>query len=62
MAVSIFPLWDLARRIGGDALDVALVLPAGRTEHAYDPTPVKCRSSRRPSWSCASASTSTTGR
>ncbi len=39
VAVSIFPLWDLARRIGGDALDVALVLPAGRTEHAYDPTP-----------------------
>ncbi len=39
VAVSIFPLWDLARRIGGEALDVALVLPAGRTEHAYDPTP-----------------------
>lgn len=39
VAVSIFPLWDLARRVAGDALDVALVLPGGKTEHAYDPTP-----------------------
>jgi zinc transport system substrate-binding protein len=39
VAVSILPLWDLARRIAGDKLDVALVLPAGKTEHAYDPTP-----------------------
>jgi zinc transport system substrate-binding protein len=39
VAVSIFPLYDLARRLGGDKLDVVLVLPAGRTEHSYDPTP-----------------------
>lgn len=39
VAVSILPLWDLARRVAGDKLDVALVLPAGKTEHAYDPTP-----------------------
>lgn len=39
VAVSILPLWDLARRIAGDKLDVALVLPPGKTEHAYDPTP-----------------------
>jgi zinc transport system substrate-binding protein len=39
VAVSILPLWDLCKRIAGDKLDVALVLPAGKTEHAYDPTP-----------------------
>ncbi len=39
VAVSVFPLWDVARRIAGDKLDVALVLPAGKTEHAFDPTP-----------------------
>ncbi len=39
VAVSIFPLYDVARRLAGDALDVVLVLPPGRTEHGYDPTP-----------------------
>ncbi len=39
VAVSIFPLYDAARRIAGDRLDVVLVLPAGRSEHSYDPTP-----------------------
>src|SRR5271154_4929104 len=39
VAVSIFPLYDLARRVAGDRLDVVLVLPPGRSEHSYDPTP-----------------------
>jgi zinc transport system substrate-binding protein len=39
VAVSIFPIYDLARRIAGDRLDVVLVLPAGQSEHGYDPTP-----------------------
>ncbi len=39
VAVSIFPLFDVARRIAGDRIDVVLVLPPGRTEHSYDPTP-----------------------
>lgn len=39
VAVSIFPLHDVARRVAGDRLDVALVLPAGRSEHSFDPTP-----------------------
>ncbi|MDI1432052.1 metal ABC transporter substrate-binding protein [Polyangium sorediatum] len=39
VAVSIFPLWDIARRVAGDGLDVVLVLPPGRSEHSYDPTP-----------------------
>lgn len=39
VAVSIFPLYDVVKRIAGDRLSVALVLPAGRSEHSYDPTP-----------------------
>ncbi|HEU0037407.1 MAG TPA: metal ABC transporter substrate-binding protein [Kofleriaceae bacterium] len=39
VAVSIFPIYDLTRRIAGDRLDVRLVLPAGKSEHGYDPTP-----------------------
>lgn len=39
VAVSIFPLFDVARRVAGDRLDVVLVLPPGRSEHSYDPTP-----------------------
>lgn len=39
VAVSIFPLYDVARRVAGDALDVILVLPPGRSEHGFDPTP-----------------------
>src|SRR5690606_529606 len=36
IAVSIFPIWDVTRRIAGDRLDVLLVLPAGKSEHGYD--------------------------
>lgn len=39
VAVSIFPLYDVTRRIAGDRLDVMLVLPPGKSEHGYDPTP-----------------------
>lgn len=39
VAVSIFPLYDVTRRIAGDRLDVILVLPPGASEHGYDPSP-----------------------
>lgn len=39
IAVSIFPLYDVTRRIAGDRFDVVLVLPPGKSEHGYDPTP-----------------------
>lgn len=39
VAVSIFPIYDVTRRIAGDRLDVMLVLPPGKSEHGYDPTP-----------------------
>jgi zinc transport system substrate-binding protein len=39
VAVSIFPLHDIAQRVAGDRLDVVLILPPGRSEHGYEPTP-----------------------
>ena len=39
VAVSVFPLYDIARRVAGDDLEVVLVLPPGRSEHSYDPSP-----------------------
>src|SRR5687767_13289761 len=39
VVVSIFPIYDLTKRIAGDRLNVMLVLPAGKSEHGYDPTP-----------------------
>lgn len=39
VAVSIFPIYDLTKRIAGTDADVTLLLPAGRNEHSFDPTP-----------------------
>lgn len=39
VTVSIFPVYDLVRRIAGPDADVALLLPPGRNEHSFDPTP-----------------------
>jgi zinc transport system substrate-binding protein len=39
VAVSIFPIYDLTKRIAGPDADVSLLLPAGRNEHSFDPTP-----------------------
>ncbi len=39
VAASIFPLYDIARRVAGDRLKVDLVLPPGHTTHYYDPKP-----------------------
>lgn len=39
VAVSIFPLYDLVRRVAGPDVDTILVLPPGHTEHSFDPSP-----------------------
>jgi ABC-type Zn uptake system ZnuABC Zn-binding protein ZnuA len=39
VAASVFPIYDMVRRVGGDRLRVELVLPPGRTTHYYDPSP-----------------------
>jgi zinc transport system substrate-binding protein len=37
VVVSIFPIYDLTRRVAGPDADVALMLPPGRSEHGVDP-------------------------
>jgi zinc transport system substrate-binding protein len=39
VAVTIFPVYDLVRRVAGPDADVLLLLPPGRPEHHFDPTP-----------------------
>jgi zinc transport system substrate-binding protein len=39
VTVSIFPVYDLVRRVAGPDADVTLLLPPGRNEHSFDPTP-----------------------
>ena len=39
VAASIFPLYDIARRVAGPQAAVALVLPAGRMDHSFEPRP-----------------------
>ena len=36
---SLFPWYDLARQIGGDYVEVSLLLPPGVEAHAFEPTP-----------------------
>ncbi len=39
VSVSIFPIYDIVRRVAGPDADVALLLPPGHNEHSFDPTP-----------------------
>lgn len=39
VAVSVFPLYDVVRRVAGDRLPVHLVLPPGHDHHSFDPRP-----------------------
>lgn len=39
VTVSIFPIYDLVRRVAGPDADVSLLLPPGHNEHTFDPTP-----------------------
>jgi ABC-type Zn uptake system ZnuABC Zn-binding protein ZnuA len=39
VTVSIFPVYDLVRRVAGPDADVTLFLQPGRNEHSFDPTP-----------------------
>lgn len=41
VAVSVFPLYDVARRVAGDRLQVDLMLPPGRSPHDYEPSPAE---------------------
>ncbi len=39
VVVSIPPLADFARQVGGDKVDVVLLLPAGASPHTFEPSP-----------------------
>ena len=39
VAATVFPLYDLVRRVAGDRLDVVLVLAPGADPHGYEPRP-----------------------
>jgi zinc transport system substrate-binding protein len=39
VAVSIYPVYDLVRKVAGPDADVSLLLQPGKNEHSFDPTP-----------------------
>jgi zinc transport system substrate-binding protein len=39
IAATIFPLYDIARNVGGAVAQVVLVLPPGASPHTFEPTP-----------------------
>ena len=39
IATTIFPYYDFARAIGGDLINLELIIPAGRDSHSFEPTP-----------------------
>jgi ABC-type Zn uptake system ZnuABC Zn-binding protein ZnuA len=39
VAATVFPLYDITRRVAGDHLDVHLILSPGLDAHSYDPRP-----------------------
>lgn len=39
VVTSLFPLYDFARQVGGDQVEVTLLLPPGVEAHSFDPKP-----------------------
>lgn len=39
IVATLFPQYDFARIVGGDKVEVSLLLPAGMESHSYEPTP-----------------------
>lgn len=40
VVVTAFPYYDFARQVGGDKINVTLLVPAGRETHSFEPTPL----------------------
>ena len=40
VVATAFPYYDFARAVGGDRVDVTLLVPAGRETHSFEPTPM----------------------
>ena len=43
VVASILPLADFARQVGGNRVDVEVLVPAGASPHTYEPTPAQLR-------------------
>jgi ABC-type Zn uptake system ZnuABC Zn-binding protein ZnuA len=43
IAATIFPVYDIARQVGGGVADVVLILPPGASPHTFEPTPAAVR-------------------
>jgi zinc transport system substrate-binding protein len=39
VAATIFPIYDIAKNVAGDAVKVTLILPAGADAHSFEPSP-----------------------
>ena len=39
IVATLFPQYDFAKKVGGDKVDVTLLLPPGSESHTYEPTP-----------------------
>lgn len=39
IVTAVFPFYDFARQIGGDKVQLTLILPTGTEVHSYEPTP-----------------------
>lgn len=40
VVATAFPYYDFARQVGGDKVEVTLLVPAGRETHSFEPTPM----------------------
>ena len=43
VVTTLFPYYDFARQIAGDAVDLTMVVPAGMDSHSFEPTPADIR-------------------
>lgn len=43
VAATLFPYYDFTRQIGGDVIDLELIVPAGMDSHSFEPTPADMR-------------------
>jgi zinc transport system substrate-binding protein len=43
VVATIFPVADMVRQVGKDAVDVTTLLPAGASPHTFEPTPAQIR-------------------
>lgn len=43
VVTTLFPYYDFARQVGGEAIDLSMVIPAGMDSHSFEPTPADIR-------------------